>query len=117
VQDPPADRSEQPLGHKERRADEGEDEREQDDEDRDTDEGRDLGDLALDGRRLGLGEIDVGNDEPTSGVTGEAELVAQSGRLRPGLRRAVVVQGRAPARVGRTAGEDRWPAAMIAAPG
>ena len=44
-----------------------------------TDEGGDLGDLAADRGGLGLGQVDVGHDQPHRGIAGRTELVAKPG--------------------------------------
>ena len=101
----PADRAEQPLPEEQRRADDGEDAREQQDRDGDPDEGRDPLDLATDGLGLGLGQVDVGDDQPHAGVAGRADLGERDPAVwvRGGSR---VVQGECSGSDGRAAGAD-----------
>ena len=100
VDDPPAHRAEDPLAEPERDADDEQEDGEDDEDEGERPEGDDPADLAGDGRRLGLGQVDVGQDERHRRVAGRADLGAQARR---GL-----AWPAAAGRRGRRCGGGRW---------
>ena len=76
----PAHRPEQPLPEPQRRPDDEQEDREDDQADGERAERRDPADLAGDRTGLGLGEVDVRQDEGDGGIADRTDLVAQAGR-------------------------------------
>ena len=82
----PAHRPEDPFADPERDADDEQEDREDDEDEGQRAEGDDPADLAGDRGRLGLGEVDVGDDEGHRRVAGRAELGAKARRWHLGPR-------------------------------
>ena len=76
----PAHRPEDPFADPERDADDEQEDREDDEDEGQRAEGDDPADLAGDRGRLGLGEVDVGDDEGHRRVAGRADLGAKARR-------------------------------------
>ena len=79
VEDAPAHRAEDPLPEEQRGADDDDADGRDDEGEGDRSERRDLGDLAADGGRLGLRQLDVGHDQPVSPPRGST----RTGRAGP----------------------------------
>ena len=86
VEDPPADRPEQPLPEEHGRAEHEQDDDEDQQADRAADERGQLRNGSADLRELGLGEVDVGVDEPPERVPRGSELGTNARRPFGGLR-------------------------------
>jgi hypothetical protein len=78
VEQPPADRAEDPLPKEERQPDREQERREDPGPDRQADEARDSLDLVRDLLELRLGQLDVGLDEAPAGVARRADLGTQA---------------------------------------
>ena len=111
MEDAPAHRAEQPFPEPQRGADDEQEDREDDQGDGERAECRDPPDFAGDLTGLGLGQLDVCQDEGDDGIRGRHELVTQAGRRlrgpRGGGRRGGGAEGGGPAGGGVPAGRRR----------